>query len=118
MYEWKHIIIHKNNIKYQNAKSTLVAMLNGSQYKGYSVWLSNKLIKQTGGMFEIVYKDDFTFRLRKYSKSNRNEVIDEIEIDADEFAEAFGFDNIPLIHSPEELEPEKCEAIEELIDNE
>ena len=118
MNTWNSIIIHKNNIKYQNANSTLVAMLNGSQYKGYLVWISNKLVKSKGGMFKIIYKDDFVFRLRKYDKHNWKEVVNEIELDAAEFAEAFGQDNIPLLHEPEELDPEYHGAIEELIDDE
>ena len=72
------------------------------------------------------YSDEFVFRLKKYGngKYNKREVVSEMEIDTDEFEQAFAginsndveLDDTPEIHIPEPLEPENAVADESLID--
>lgn len=131
---WKNININKQNIKNTTYSSVLIKMPNNSDYAGYCFWHPAKLVREGrhGNAVSIGYTEDFTFHLKKYGngKYNKYDVIDETEIDASEFEEAFGVmdDNIRApehkqvnsyeTHKPDALEPaQNVEALEELKDD-
>lgn len=128
---WKNININRNSIKAETMKAVLISMPHSSDYDGYSFWHPSKLVRdgRNSGAVSIGYTDEFTFHLKKYGKGkwNSREVIDEQEIRAEEFEEAFGIIdgnieppsevNCYETHRPEALEPVKKEAIEELKDD-
>lgn len=91
--KWYNLEINIQNVKYETLKATLIKMPNKSEYAGYSFWHPNKLIRNGSNSHAIKlgYNDQFVFRLKKYGKGkhNSNDVIDEIEIDATDFEEAF-----------------------------
>ena len=90
---WKNIEINKQNIETDTVKSTLIKMPNNSDYAGYKFWHPSKLIRHGSNSYarSIGYTDEFTFKLFKNGngKYNKFDVIDEIEISADEFENAF-----------------------------
>lgn len=91
MSEWKHLYVHKNMIKFETGNAALIAVPEKSEYRNYCIWISNKLIKLSldRKMYNISYKDDFTFCLRKYSKDDWKNPVEEIEIGAEELEELF-----------------------------
>ena len=125
---WKTISINKNQIKAETGKAVLIAMPHKSDYDGYSFWHSAKLVRdgKHSAAVSISYTDDFVFRLKKYGKGrfNRNEVIDEIPIAADEFEMIFSVtdENITAsvnpyeTHKPQELTAVTVEVPEDLKD--
>lgn len=127
---WKNISINKNQIAAETSKSVLINMPHNSEYNGFSFWHPSKLVRQGkhNGAVSLGYTDEFIFKLKKYGKGKYNgrEVIDEMEISAAEFAEAFGAtnDNIKSkeykspyeTHKPTEHEAINSEAIDELKD--
>lgn len=90
---WKNIEINKQNIETDTGKSTLIKMPNKSEYAGYKFWYPSKLVRYGSNSYamSLGYTDEFTFKLKKYGKGkyNKFDVIDEIEIDVEEFEEAF-----------------------------
>lgn len=119
MGKWKSIKINENLIKYQTKKSTKIALPHNCGYYGYVLWISNKLINDN----EIIYTDEFTFKLIKYGQDrfNYKKIIDEKNITAKEFVSIFSnvdnaLEEIPLIHTPPNLKPIKVEVLEELKD--
>lgn len=91
---WKNIEINLQNIETNTGKATLIKMPNNSDYAGYKFWHPSKLVRYGSNSYarSIGYTDNFTFKLFKNGKGkyNKFDVIDEIEIDAEEFEEAFG----------------------------
>ena len=90
---WKSIEINKQNIETDTGKSVLIKMPNKSKYAGYKFWHPAKLVRYGSNSYarSVSYTDDFTFKLKKYGngKYNKFDVIAEIEIDVEEFEEAF-----------------------------
>lgn len=129
---WKNININKQNIKTETANAVLFKMPHKSGYDGFVFWHPSKLVREGrhSNAVSIGYTDDFKFRLKKYGNGrfNSNEVIDEKEITAAEFEEAFGImdDNISSpksksdyeTHKPQEVGAVETEADENLVDNE
>lgn len=126
---WKNINVNNQNIEVETSKSVLIKMPNNSDYKGYKFWHPAKLVRsgRNSNAVSLGYTDEFTFKLKKYGngKYNRNEVIDEVEIDAEEFEIAFDVmnENITAPKQDNESyliteEPEKVEkeikVVEEL----
>ena len=91
---WKNIEINLQNIEKDTGKATLIKMPNNSDYAGYKFWHPSKLVRYGSNSYarSIGYTDSFTFKLFKNGKGkyNKFDVIDEVEIDAEEFEEAFG----------------------------
>ena len=128
---WKNIEINIQNIEYDSGKATLIKMPNKSKYGGYKFWHPSKLIRTGSNNYaaRLGYTDEFTFKLKKYGngKYNSNEVINEIEIDVEEFEEVFEcMEDCTRAKQKEETyliveEPEKLEIeieIEEELKNE
>lgn len=127
---WKNINISKNNVKAETTKAVLINMPHNSDYDGYSFWHPTKLVREgrNRNSVSIGYTDDFKFRLKKYGKGkwNSHDVIDECEISAEYFEEAFHVmdENIKAkdpksqyeTHKPNELEACEAEALDELKD--
>ena len=127
---WKEININSNLIKRETGKAVLIALPHSSGYNGYSFWFPSKLVTKGKNLSAVSlrYTDDFSFRFVKYGKGryNRNEVIDEITIAADEFEAIFetvdsnitssAVKNPYETHKPKELAAEEVEVIEELKD--
>ena len=90
---WKNIEINIQNIETDTGKATLIKMPNKSRYAGYKFWHPSKLVRYGSNSYarSIGYTDEFTFKLFKNGngKYNKFDVIDEIEIDVEEFEEAF-----------------------------
>lgn len=123
---WKNININKQNIKAETSKSILIAMPHKSDYDGYQFWHPSKLVREgrNSNSVSIGYTEDFTFRLKKYGKDNK--ILDEDEISASDFEEAFGIMDENIIakqpeneyetHKPDILEPVKTKVLDELKD--
>lgn len=125
---WQSININKQNIETETAKAVLVKMPNNSKYKGFKFWHPAKLVRSGRHSYavSISFTEDFTFKLFKNGngKHNKYEVVDQNEIDAQEFKEAFGVMDENIVapkseyetHKPEQLEVKEVEALEELKD--
>lgn len=127
---WKNIEINIQNIEADTGKATLIKMPNTSDYAGYKFWHPSKLVRYGSNSYarSIGYTDEFTFKLFKNGngKHNKFDVIDEIEIDVEEFEKAFGcMESCTRAKDKEESylivkEPEKIEKeikIEESLKN-
>lgn len=128
--EWKNIEINKQNIETDTGKATLIKMPNKSKYAGYKFWHPSKLVRYGSNSYakSIGYNDEFTFKLKKNGngKYNKFEVIDEIEIDVEEFEEAFECmadctrakddDSYLIVTEPDKIDKEV--KIEEKLKNE
>lgn len=125
---WKNIEINLQNIEYDTGKASLIKMPNKSKYAGYKFWYPNKLIRYGSNSYarNLGYTDEFIFKLKKYSKGkyNSRKIINELEISAEEFGEAFGY-SIDDANSQEAylhiIEPQKIEKdieIKEELKNE
>ena len=88
---WKNIEINIQNIEIDTGNAVLIKMPNKSKYASYKFWHSSKLIRYglNSNSVSIGYTNEFVFKLFKNGKHNKFEVIDEIEIDVEEFEEAF-----------------------------
>lgn len=88
MSEWKNFNINKNMIVSETSNGITISMPKKSKYNGYSFWHPKKCVRsgRNSSSVSIGFTDDFHFVLIKYGngKYNRNEVIDEITIDASE----------------------------------
>ena len=120
---WKNIQINIQNIEYDTGKATLIKMPNKSQYAGYKFWHPSKLVRYGSNSYarSLGYKDDFTFKLKKYGKGkyNSHNVINEIDISVKEFEEAFDcMESCTRAKSPETYlhitEPEKIDKVIEI----
>ena len=127
---WKNININKQNIKADTYKAVLISMPKNSDYDGFSFWHPSKLVRDGRNSYAVSvgYTDDFKFKLVKYGKGkyNSRDIIAEIEIDAEEFEEAFGIMNENITskkivnnyetHKPDKLEVNNVEVLDELKD--
>lgn len=127
---WKEININSNLIKRETGRAVLIALPHNSNYNGYSFWFPSKLVKKgkNSAAVSLSYTEDFSFRFVKHGKGryNRNEVIDEITIAADEFEVVFEAVDSNITspaeynpyetHKPREMLAEDVEVIEELMD--
>lgn len=127
---WRQININNQNIKAETDRAVLFACPHNSRYDGWAFWHPSKLVRRGRhkNAVSVSYTEEFTFVLKKYGKGkyNKNQVLDEDEIDFEEFEEMFGVmnDNIKApdyksdfeTHKPEQLEAEAVEALEELKD--
>lgn len=89
--KWNKVIISINNIEAETDKAVLIKMKHNSNYDGFVFWHPAKLVRAEDKMFSFSFSfnEKFTFNLKKYGKGkyNKFDVIDEIEIDADEMLE-------------------------------
>lgn len=90
---WKSVRFNAQNIQTETAKAVLINMPHSSEYDGYSFWHPSKLVRSGSHSYEktLSYTDDFTFKLKKFGKGkyNKFDVIDELEIGAEEIEEIF-----------------------------
>lgn len=108
--EWLAVKVNPNNIKCWSKTSACIKLPYQSEYRNCEMWVSRKLIKKGNGMYNVTFKEDFSFRIRKKSG-------DEIEISACDLIEIFeAYQEYPEIHVPEKLEPIKPQVLEELKD--
>jgi len=128
--QWHSIEINIQNIETETGKATLIKMPNKSKYAGYKFWHPSKLVRYGSNTYarSIGYTDDFTFKLKKYGngKHNKFDVIDEIEINAEEFEEVFDCmedctrakedSTYLIVKEPEKIDKEV--EIEEVLKNE
>lgn len=129
--EWKNVNINKQNIDVETSRSVLIKMPHNSDFDGYKFWHPSKLVRKgrNSNSVSISYNDEFTFNLKKYGngKYNKREVIDEIEIDTEEFENAFNVMNENITsnkyvsdyetHKPELIEPIEPKVEGELLDD-
>ena len=125
---WKNIEINIQNIEIDTGNAVLIKMPNKSKYASYKFWHPSKLVRYGSNSYarSIGYTDEFTFKLFKNSKHNKFEVIDEIEIDVEEFEDEFNCMSDCTRSKSDETylivkEPEKVEKeikIEEELKNE
>lgn len=103
--EWKSIQINKQNIKKNIGTAVLIAMPHNSDYNKFTFWHTTKLIKvgKHSNALELIYNDEFIFKLKKVSKKNFN-VLEEIEIDVEDFEEAFRVMNDNITSKKEDNE--------------
>ena len=87
---WKNIEINIQNIEIDTGNAVLIKIPNKSKYASYKFWHPSKLVRYGSNSYarSIGYTDEFTFKLFKNGKHNKFEVIDENEIDVEEFEEA------------------------------
>lgn len=131
MVMWKTIQINKQNLKVDTGKAILIQMPHKSMYDGYSFWYSSKLVREGLHSYSLAlnYKNEYVIRLIKYGKGKYNKycVLDEKEINIEEFEEAFGVMNENIIGSKKDNEsyliveePKKIEKeikVEECLKN-
>lgn len=129
--EWKNVNINKQNIDAETSRSVLIKMPHNSDFDGYKFWHPSKLVRKgrNSNSVSISYNDQFTFKLKKYGngKYNKRDVIDEIDIDAEEFENAFCVmdENITSknyvsdyeTHKPQKIEPVEPQVEGELLDD-
>ena len=129
--EWKNLNINKQNIDVETSRSVLIKMPHNSDFDGYKFWHTSKLVRKgrNSNSVSISYNDEFTFNLKKYGngKYNKREVIDEIEIDTEEFENAFNVMNENITskkyvsdyetHKPKLIEPVESKVEGELLDD-
>lgn len=127
---WKNIEINIQNIEIDTGNAVLIKMPNKSKYASYKFWHPSKLIKygSNSNSVSIGYTNDFAFKLFKNEngKYNKFNVIDEIEIDVEEFEDAFDCmsdctraksnETYLIVKEPEKIEKEI--EIEEELKNE
>ena len=125
---WNNIEINIQNIEIDTGNAVLIKMPNKSKYASYKFWHSSKLIRYglNSNSVSIGYTNEFVFKLFKNGKHNKFEVIDEIEIDVEEFEEAFNCmsdctraksnETYLIVEEPEKVEKEI--EIEEELKNE
>lgn len=110
---WNKAIINKQNIINYYNNSVLIKMPNKSKYNDFQFWVPSKLIKNGNNEYEKLYlfKDDFTFKLKRYGKGryNRNKIIEEKEITSEEFKTIFELEeNISylIVEEPKKINEE------------
>ena len=128
---WKNIQINVQNIETDTGRATLIKMPSKSKYAGYKFWHPSKLVRYGSNDYaiRIGYTDEFTFKLLKFGKGKHNkfDVINEIEINAEEFEDVFECmrdctrakdkeESYLIIEEPEKVEKEI--KIEEELKNE
>lgn len=124
MKKWKKMIIPTSNIVISTEKAVLVKMPRKSSYGGFMFWHPAKLIKEGNYLYSenLIYTDDFKFRLFKKSNGRFRKKIAEKTISAAEMEKVMsglGLKKVATyeIHTPNFLEPIKSETLEELKDD-
>lgn len=127
---WKSININKQNIKAETEKAVLITCPHNSDYDGWEFWHPAKLVREGrhDNAVSVSYTEDFNFILKKYGKGkwNKNKILDEQQIDFEEFEEMFEVMNENIkspdyksdfeTHKPKQLEAGEVEVLEELKD--
>lgn len=133
--EWGKVAVNAQNVECTTERGAKINMPHSSEYDGYSVWVSLKLLRSGRHSYEYLLsvKADMEFTLKKYGhgKWNKSKVLDEKTISAEQMAEAFGGwasdapqyskpavdpDKEEIIkHVPAKLEPVEIEADPELV---
>lgn len=112
---WIKIEVHLENVV-KKKNFFVIRLPYCSEYRDYVVFVSPKLMKEG---FTLSIQDTFTMKLKKYDD---NELIDEKEMQATEFAKLFdcplSAQAPPPIHVPEYHAPVLIEVLEELKDDE
>lgn len=92
--EWKKVAFNIQNVSKSTEMSIFLNMPHNSEFDGYGVWVSRKLVHEGAHSYQycISVNDSFEFVLKKYGKGKWNKftVLDEKKISVAEFAEAFG----------------------------
>lgn len=116
--KWFHISIKSENVRFYG-NSACITLPYHSPYKNWLMWVGKKLVRDEGYCFALSTKETFNFTIKKMGKGrfNKGEVLEQKEITAQELLDIFGYSQEqPEIHVPDELEPVKIEALEELRD--
>lgn len=124
---WKNINVNRNLIKHETGKAVLIALPHSSGWDGYAFWHPSKLVRdgKHAGAVSLGYTDDFQFHLKKTDKHGK--VLDEYDMNAEEFEEAFGICNENITapqkkanefetYKPATLEAVEVTALDELKD--
>ena len=124
---WKRIKLYPNQIRTTTQTAALIKMPPRSGFAGWVFWHPIKCIHEHDGqMTEMVYTEDFVFRLKRYGNQpyNKFTVQEQREITALDLEDAFRlngdvyFDYEPELYKPPRIDPEGTVADEELIDDE
>ena len=79
----------KGKVLTETEKSALICMPLNSKYEGYKFWHSKKCTHTGEKAIRVDYTGEYVFRLFKEAKMDGEYIkTDEIELTADEFAEA------------------------------
>ena len=79
----------KGKVLIETEKSALIGMPLNSKYEGYKFWHSKKCTHTGEKAIRVDYTSEYVFRLFKEAKMDGEYIkTDEIELTADEFAEA------------------------------
>ena len=79
----------KGKVLTETEKSALISMPLNSKYEGYKFWHSKKCTHTGEKAIRVDYTSEYVFRLIKEAKMDGEYIkTDEIELTADEFAEA------------------------------
>jgi len=127
---WRTININKQNIKVDTGNAILFACPHNSDYDGWEFWHPAKLVREGrhDNAVSVSYTEDFNFILKKYGKGkwNKNKILDEQQINFEEFEEMFEVMNENIkssdyksdfeTHKPKQLEAGAVEVLEELKD--
>ena len=119
--KWHKVRISENNVSYFDSY-VLIKLPYRSDYRHFTICVSRKLVRKDGGMVALSVREDYTFKAKKKGRGryNKSEAIEEKELSADDIIDIFGcsvYDQEePELHTPEILQPEIVEALEELID--
>lgn len=91
--DWGKVAFNLQNIGAQTERAILIKMPHRSEYDGYTVWVSKKLIREGSHSYEyfMSIKADMEFAIKKHAGwSHNNKVLDDKTITAEQMAEAFG----------------------------
>lgn len=133
--EWGKVAVNAQNIETATGKAAKIKMPHSSEYDGFTVWVSLKLLRKGRHSYEYMLsiKADMEFKLVKYGsgKWNKFTKVDEKTISAADMAVAFGGwvsdaprysepavdpDKEEIVkHEPAPLEPVEIEADPELV---
>lgn len=113
---WGKVAVNLQNVVRTTEKAALINMPHNSDYDGFSVWVSLKLLRQGRHSYEhmLSVKADMEFTLKKHGKGryNKSQVLAEKTISAEEMAAAFGgwVDDAPRFSEPA-VDPDKEEIV-------
>ena len=91
---WEKIRFNIQNIEKETDKAILIKLPKKSNYSGWVFWHPSKLVRLEGGKgyhYSFSFTEEFNFRLIKYGKGkyNKNEIIDEVNLDCEKIKEIF-----------------------------
>ena len=124
--------MNAQNILIDTGKACKIAFPHSSDLDGFVIWVPSKLVRSGSHSYEysVSLHRDMTFKAKKYGhgKWNRNQVIEEMDIDQEDIFEAFSGSGTETAHNamkkdvievtthtPERLEPVHTEADPELM---